>query len=116
MANRDSTTNEPASTTSNKPFHEDFSWLPDNIKESRSAQFAAHVRTVASGCGVIASITRQHMIDSDNGTRTLLGANHMDLLVGLLEPLMSMLDDAACNQIDGLVSAAEEAVKKGGAK
>lgn len=116
MAHSNSTTNEPASTIATGPYHEDFSRLPENIKENNSAQFASHVRTIANGCGVIASITRQHMLDMDNGSRTLLSTNHMDLLAGLLEPLMSMLDDAASNQIDALGNAAREAAKKGGAK
>ena len=116
MANRDSTTNEPASTTDNKPFHEDFSWLPDRLKYDVSAQFAANVRSVASGCSTIASITRMHMLDSSNGLRTLLSENHIDSLVALLVPLLDTLDDAASNQIDYLDDLAIAADKNGGTK
>jgi hypothetical protein len=116
MANRDSTTNEQASTIATGPYHEDFSWLPDNIKFDRSASFAARVRTIASGCSAIASVARQHMLDSSNGERTLLGENHMDSLIGLVQPLLDMLDDAASDQIHHLAEVASAAAKKGGAK
>lgn len=116
MANRDCTTNEQASATENKPFHEDFTWLHDRLKHDVSARFAAHVRTVANGCSAIASITRQHMLDSSNGERTLLGENHMDSLLGLLAPMLDLLDDAASNQIDHLDELAIAAEKKGGGK
>lgn len=81
------------------PYHEDFSWLPDSIKYDANARFAARVRTMVSGCCAIASITQQHMLDTANGSRTLLSEQHMGSLVGLLVPLMDLLDDAADDQI-----------------
>ena len=114
MANRDSTTNEPASTIATGPCHEDFSWLPDNIKLDVSARFAAKVRSMVRGCSAIAGIAHQHMLDTDNGARTLLGEDHMDSLVGMLVPVLDILNDAASSQIDYLAELATP--KKGGTK
>jgi hypothetical protein len=114
MANRDSTTIEPASTIATGPYHEDFSWLPDNIKLDVSARFAAQVRSLSRGCSAISSITHQHMLDTDNGAPTLLGADHMDSLVGMLVPILDILNEAASDQIDYLVELASP--KKGGTK
>jgi hypothetical protein len=81
------------------PFHEKFSWLPDNIKHDINAGFAAKVRTAASGCLTIARITEQYLIDTSTNERTLLSHGDMQSLVGLIAPLMVMLDDAADCQI-----------------
>jgi hypothetical protein len=114
MAHSNNTINDPASTIATGPFHKDFSWLPDNIKLDVSARFAAQVRSMVRGCSAIAGIAHQHMLDTDNGARTLLGEDQMDSLVGMLVPVLDILNDAASNQIDYLVELAAQ--KKGGTK
>jgi hypothetical protein len=108
MANRDSTTNEPASTIALEPLHKDFSWLPDNIQHDIEARFAAQVRTVAQGVGTIAQITQQHLIDRGAGARKLMSEGDLYSLVALIAPLMSALDFDAENQIDRLETAASK--------
>jgi len=112
MANRDCTTNEPTSAIENKPFHEDFSWLSDNLKTDPNARFAAKVKSVTSGCGTIASIVQQHLLDQETSTRTLLSDRDIGALVALIEPLMSMLEEAADSQIRWI----EKYATKGGVK
>lgn len=94
------------------PFHEDFSWLPDQIKYDINARFAAQVRTVVSGCNTIANIAQQFLLDQGAKERTLLSDGDMYNLVALVAPLMSMLDDAAESQISRLGDEASKGAKK----
>lgn len=112
MANRDSTTNEPASTIALEPLHKAFSWLPDNIANDASAQFAADVKSVTYGGWTIANLVRSNSMAADNGKQPLLDGNDLDCLVGLLIFSMDALNEAAEKHIDWLEAAATKGVKK----
>lgn len=106
MANRDSTTNEPASTIALEPLYKKFSWLPSNIKEDASANFASNVMAVSYGCSTIANIVRRNSMAADNDAPPLMSNADLDTLVGLLIFSVDTLREAAEDQIDRLDAAA----------
>lgn len=112
MANRDSTTNEPASTIATRPYNQAFSWLPNNIADDASARFAADVKDATYGGLVIANLVRSKSLEIERGERPLLSDGDMDSLVGLLIFSMDALNEAAEKHIDWLEAAASKGVKK----
>jgi hypothetical protein len=116
MANRDSTTNEPASTIALEPHHQSFSWLSSNVASDPNARLAANAKTVALGGMTVANIVRRNSMAPDSGLQPLLDGNDLDCLVGLLLFSLETLYVAAEDQIDRLTDAADAATKKGAAK
>jgi hypothetical protein len=111
MANRDSTTNEPASTIALEPLYKEFSWLTSNIQLDASAKFAAKVMAVSYGCSTIGNIVRRNSMAEDNGDAPLMSSADLDTLVGLLIFSVDTLRDAAEVQIDFIQSAAAKGAK-----
>lgn len=116
MANRDSTTNEQASTIALKPLHQPFSWLSDNVANDADARLAADAKTVALGGLTVANIVRRNGMAADSGLPPLFDGNDLDSLVGLLIFSLETLYVSAENQIDRLVDAADAAATIGAAK
>ena len=111
MANRDSTSNEPASTIAQPPIHQNFSWSNRGVGSGPDERFADQVRNVARGGLAVANIIRKEYIRDDSGQPRLLPGDDLDGLVGLMVVAFELMDEAAEDHIDRLEKLASKGAK-----
>ncbi len=112
MANRDSSSIDPAIATACVPLHVPFSWHGNNTDGDPIARFISQVRNVVRGGATVANIIRKDGIRDDSGQPRLLTNDDRDGLVGLMIAAFEMMDEEAETHLDRLEKLAEKGAKK----
>lgn len=120
MANRECTTIDPASATSQLPLHEAFSWFAESVPETADKKLIGQVFDVCTGARVVLEIVQKSQLDYSTRTNPMLSPNEVERLLLFTTASVDMLANSAWERIEQMNNkalAADSAARmEGGSK